>query len=160
MALFHSQRKLSNMKLTRQFHFRHMGLWIVLNICFLVMFNVAFHFFIEERWSRMDLSDPGLAKDLSFAREALLMAQVIETILFCVAIVLLGKLTSHRIAGPLIRLKMAFNEIRDGNLAYRLKFRKTDHLGEWEDAFNDMMDSLRSRVAEQAKDPSESHPPG
>lgn len=160
MALFHSQRKLSSMKLTRQFHARHMGLWIVLSICFIIMFNVAFHFFIEERWARLDLSDPGLAVDMAFAREALLMAQVIEALLFCAAIILLAKLTSHRIAGPLIRFKMAFNEVRDGNMAYRLKFRKTDHLGEWEDAFNGMMDSLRSRVAGPAKDQPDPHPPG
>ena len=148
MARFHSQRKLSNVKLTRQFHYRHMGLWIVLTICLVLMFNLTFNLFVEERWSQLAGTDAG---DVYAAvRHSLWLTQGIEMLLFCMAIVILAKLTSHRIAGPLIRFKMAFNEVRSGNLSYRLKFRKTDRLTEWEDAFNAMMDAINAQVATAA----------
>ena len=47
-------------------------------------------------------------------------------------------MTGHRIAGPYIRLNAAFDELRNGNLDYRVKFRDYDHLEEVEEAFNVM----------------------
>ena len=63
-----------------------------------------------------------------------------------VGVVALAKFTSHRIAGPFIRLRRAFNEVRDGDLDHLLKFRKYDRLTMLEDSFNGMMESLRERI--------------
>ena len=51
MAFPKSQRKFSNLKLTRTFHYQHMGLWILLTIGLIVAFNIAFHLFVEERFA-------------------------------------------------------------------------------------------------------------
>ena len=147
MAFPKSQRKFSNLKLTRTFHYRHMGLWILLTIGLIVAFNIAFHLFVEERFARLGLAEAGMEEDFGYLRRALMLAQVIETVLFCTAIVILAKLTSHRIAGAFIRFQMAFDDVRNGNMDHKLRFRKTDRLQKCEEAFNAMMEALRARVA-------------
>ena len=57
--------------------------------------------------------------------------------------------STHRLAGPLIALRRACDEVRTGNLDRPLRFRHSDpHLGELETAFNDMVAALRKRLAE------------
>jgi hypothetical protein len=48
--------------------------------------------------------------------------------------------TTNRVAGPMICLRRAFEEVKGGNLDYRIRFRRDDkHLLEVETAFNEMM---------------------
>lgn len=55
--------------------------------------------------------------------------------------------TSHRIAGPLFRFRMVFQEIQDGNLVPFASIRERDLLGNEADALNDMLLSLRERIS-------------
>jgi len=128
-----------------------MGLWIVLAICLVIVFNLCFHLFIQERWSRLTESDMAFDENYGFIRQSLLIAQGIEIVLFCVAIVALAVVTSHRIAGPYIRLKSAFTDVRDGNMGHFLKFRSYDHLEKLETSFNEMMETVRARTGTQDK---------
>ena len=146
MSVFHSQRKLSNISVTREFHFQHMGLWIVLTMCFVVLLNVLLYLLLQERWARLSAPEGVGGAGFETIRGALLTAQAIQIILMGVGVVALAKFTSHRIAGPFIRLRRAFNEVRDGDLDHLLKFRKYDRLTMLEDSFNGMMESLRERI--------------
>lgn len=55
--------------------------------------------------------------------------------------------TTNRVAGPTVRLRRAFEEVKDGDLDHRLVFRRDDkHLRALETAFNDMMVTVRERA--------------
>jgi methyl-accepting chemotaxis protein len=49
---------------------------------------------------------------------------------------------SHRIAGPLYKLRKFMIEASSGNLTQRLRFRQADHFQELADTYNEMMDRV------------------
>lgn len=52
---------------------------------------------------------------------------------------------SHRIAGPLYKLRKALADVARGNLDQKIVFRKNDHFMELQDQFNDMVQHLSVR---------------
>ena len=56
-------------------------------------------------------------------------------------------LVSHRIAGPLYRFRSIFKAISEGDLSIRANLRKTDYLGKESDSLNEMIVSLRTKLA-------------
>ena len=45
------------MKLTRKYHFRYMGLWIMITVCLLLILNIVLYLYIHERWkSTLEMS--------------------------------------------------------------------------------------------------------
>lgn len=52
---------------------------------------------------------------------------------------------SHRIAGPLYKLRRSMEEVAKGNFDLRINFRKNDHFIEMQDTFNDMIQHLSIR---------------
>lgn len=58
----------------------------------------------------------------------------------------------HRFVGPLYRFTLAFKEVRDGNLDFRVKLRKKDHLHEEAAIFNEMINVMSEKLGNiQAK---------
>lgn len=53
---------------------------------------------------------------------------------------------SHRIAGPLYRLKKYFQELSKGDLSFEMRVRKGDELGDVVDEFNAMVRGLKTAV--------------
>jgi methyl-accepting chemotaxis protein len=111
-----------------------------------VVLNVVVYLYLEERWGGAYSLDQAFHEVYVSARRAFLGAMFLEFILFAAAIVGLAKFTVHRIAGPYIRLKQAFEEVRSGNLQVRLKFRSYDRLEDVAEAFNQMIASVRKRI--------------
>ncbi|RJO66075.1 MAG: HAMP domain-containing protein [Myxococcales bacterium] len=60
----------------------------------------------------------------------------------------LGIRVSHRIAGPMFRFEKSFNDITAGNTALRVYLREKDEMKPVAVAFNQMMDSLVSRLGD------------
>jgi methyl-accepting chemotaxis protein len=56
-------------------------------------------------------------------------------------------LVSHRIAGPLYRFRSIFGAVGTGDLSVRANLRKGDYLGKESDSLNEMIASLRARIA-------------
>ena len=55
--------------------------------------------------------------------------------------------TTTRVAGPLVQLRRAFEDVKRGDMDRRLRFRRVDkHLQELEMAFNEMMVALLERA--------------
>ena len=133
-----ARRKLSNMRLTRRFHFIHMGMWIVITIALVVIVNGLLYALLAQQLRQALEFEPGLSP--LYVRITLLL--VVETALLCVGILFMGKATSHRIAGPFIALEATCRNIQQGRHELRQKFREYDHLESLEQAFNDMLDSL------------------
>ncbi|MDA1092356.1 MAG: methyl-accepting chemotaxis protein [Acidobacteria bacterium] len=53
---------------------------------------------------------------------------------------------SHRIAGPLVRLRRALGAVGDGDLGVRVALRRKDYLGREQDVVNEMIDKLRASI--------------
>lgn len=54
---------------------------------------------------------------------------------------------SHRIAGPLYKMKKFFREVAGGNLREELRFRKSDHFKDLAEDYNGMIQGIRRIVA-------------
>src|SRR3954471_15265954 len=63
-------------------------------------------------------------------REALLWILIIMQITFVGVVFLISIFMSHRIAGPLHKLKKFFREASEGNIGQVLAFRKSDYFQE------------------------------
>lgn len=88
---------------------------------------------------------PGLAAVLRRSYVAsLAVAMVFAAILVGIAM-LFGLMWSHRVYGPLIPLTRHIQELKSGNFASRVHLRRSDELGELQNALNDLAESLEAR---------------
>jgi len=141
-----SQRRLANIGMTSKHHFRYLGLWILLVSALVVVLNIVLYLYAEERWGGIYSLDNVFHSFYASNREAFLTALSVETAMLVGAVILLAKVTVHRVAGVFIRLQNAFDTVRDGNMDVALKFRSYDRLDELQDSFNQMMAALRDRA--------------
>jgi len=139
------KRSLKNVRLTRRFHFRFFGLWIVLTSCLVVALNLLLYQLLKTAWQTPNAGSPSYG-EFSFIQQGWIILMMIVTIIFVTAIAALAMVTAHRIAGPFIKLNRTFQEIRDGDRTVRLKFRSEDRLDDLADLFNEMMQALCSDV--------------
>lgn len=65
---------------------------------------------------------------------------------------------SHKIAGPLYKLRKAIAEARAGNLDLRIQFRQKDYFQELAPEFNTLMDSIQDRIAQKEQGISDALP--
>ncbi|MCK4941329.1 HAMP domain-containing protein, partial [candidate division WOR-3 bacterium] len=58
---------------------------------------------------------------------------------------------SHRIAGPLYRLKMFMEKVENGDYSVKLNFRSNDAIHDVADSFNRMVQGIRQNFEKHAK---------
>lgn len=63
-------------------------------------------------------------------------------------IFLMSLFISHRIAGPIYKLRQYMSGAKDGNLVADLKFRKDDHFQALAREYNDMISGIRTRLSD------------
>lgn len=75
------------------------------------------------------------------------LVQTVGIVSICVgaAMILLTLYISHRIAGPLFRLKKAMRLVAQGDYTVRLTFRKDDSFYDVAEEFNDMVSNIRNK---------------
>ena len=66
-------------------------------------------------------------------------------LLMVVLIGLLGIYFTHKVAGPIYKMKMLLRQVGDGKLVFHGSLRKGDELKDFFDAFATMVDKLRDR---------------
>ncbi len=76
--------------------------------------------------------------------QMLLLLGVLQLLVLSITFIL-SLFLSHRIAGPLYKLRKSMDELGKGNLDLRITFRKNDHFVELQDTFNDMVQNLSIR---------------
>jgi len=131
----------SGVRLTLPYVLRFSGLWLLVTMLAVLVFALTSYLSLADR-----LSDE--------ARHRLFLVLAVQTFFVFLAVFALAVFTTHRLAGPLIGIRRALEDVRDGQLDRILRFRRTDpHLGELEDAFNEMMVSLRQQLAHPAEKP-------
>jgi len=95
-------------------------------------------------------SNPATAEVLSVEKIRMIQNQVllllgVLQILFLLITFMLSIFLSHRIAGPLYKLRNSMEDVAKGNFDSRMQFRKNDHFMELQDTFNDMIQHLSIR---------------
>src|ERR1700679_3323083 len=99
------------------------------------------------------------AKALSAKQARLIHGQrlMIESLvgglaLMVVLIGLLGIYFTHKVAGPIFKMKRLFKQVGDGNLRIESRLRKGDELQDFFDAFTGMVAGLRDMEKKQLDD--------
>lgn len=69
----------------------------------------------------------------------------IELLVIAPVVVWIGLRLTHRVAGPLIRITKALQELSAGDYSVRVKLRQGDSLTEVADAINALAEALQSR---------------
>jgi len=116
---------------------RFTGLWLVVCVLTLLVFALTSYL--------------GLANSLGEAgRSRLLLVLTLQTVCVVLGMVALAIFTTHRLAGPLIALLRAFQDVKAGDFDRQLRFRQTDsHVADLERAFNEMMAAVRQRLDDE-----------
>jgi len=124
----------SGVRLTLPYVLRFSGLWLVVTTIAVLVFALTSYLSLADR-----LTEAG--------RQRLLLVLGLQTLFVILAVAALAVFTTHRLAGPMIALRRAFEDVRDGKLDRTLRFRRSDpHLGEVENAFNEMMVAVQKQV--------------
>ena len=124
----------SGVRLTLPYVFRISGMWLLVSALILLVFSVTCYTALFVR-----VPEP--------ARGPLVLVLVVQTVFVLLALVALAIFSTHRIAGPLIALRRACDEVKAGKFDRPLRFRRSDpHLGELADSFNAMAAAIRERT--------------
>lgn len=81
-----------------------------------------------------------------FQPEAMVIIGIFELVIV-IWMLQLGRITIHRIAGPMVSLKRGLDAIGTGDLTVTIRFRKRDFNQEVADVFCDNIEKLRQQVA-------------
>ena len=95
------------------------------------------------RYASTDPTGPALSQ-LQETRADVFRLLVLLQLLFVGITFLISMFMSHRIAGPLYKLKKFFADAQDGNLNQELHFRKNDHFQDLAADYNRMITGIRS----------------
>jgi nitrogen fixation/metabolism regulation signal transduction histidine kinase len=124
----------TGIRFTLPYVLRFSGMWILLTVVVVIVFAVTSYLVMFDRLSEG-------------ARGDLILVLAIQTTLAVLAVVLLAVFSTHRLAGPLIGIRRAMEDVKAGDLNRQLRFRSSDpHLEEIETAFNEMMATIRART--------------
>ncbi|MES1240791.1 MAG: methyl-accepting chemotaxis protein [Acidobacteriota bacterium] len=124
----------SGVRFTLPYILRFSGMWILVTSLVAVVFGVTSYLVMFDQ-----LGDE--------ARRHLMVVLTIQTVLVVAAVILLAVFSTHRLAGPMIAIRRAMEDVKEGKLDRELRFRRTDpHLEEISTAFNEMMAALRERT--------------
>ncbi len=120
---------------TLPFFIRFAGLWLVVSIAAVLVAGVSSYLLFAQR--------------LESGGDDLRNAIILQTVLSVLAVIALAVFTTHRLAGPWVAVRRALLAVRDGDLEARLRFRVSDpRLQEVQNAFDEMVSSVRQRLGE------------
>jgi methyl-accepting chemotaxis protein len=91
---------------------------------------------------RVAIDGPGLAQ-LEAMRGQVLRQLIISHVGAILVVFVISIFVSHRIAGPLYKLKKYFEELGKGNFDHTLRFRKTDYFQSLAEDYNRLVGQLR-----------------
>ena len=138
--------KRSNIILNKGFQFRfsfYVCSWLMtLSLVYPLIIANVFDFLIAAL--AHDPLGPQVAGLLD-ARNSLLWLLVMMQFILTGLIFVISLFMSHKIVGPLFKLKQFFREVTAGNISQTLSFRKKDYFQDLVAEYNTMMESIRGR---------------
>jgi len=130
--------------------FQYKYIFIILSIMLITIFTVSFTTFyiiwsnIIKEYFFIPEASKKLADIFVKTSELLLIPLIILTIIFSIV----GVFYSHKIAGPLFRVKRICDGLARGNLNQIVKFRKGDEFHDVADALNKVINGLKTLIIE------------
>ena len=122
---------------------RYMG---ILTACMLTVAMSVGWIIYHTSWKQI-INTPDLSIDKLYIIFENVNNQLLWWILgFILIIAVISIFVSHKIAGPVYRLEESTKLIASGDLTHRVHLRQGDELGDLQDAFNDMSESLSKMV--------------
>ena len=104
--------------------------------------------FLAARASELELQ----AQTVALQQNALLIGLVAGLGLLVICVGLAGIVFTHKVAGPIFKMKRLLRQVGEGKLVVREKLRKGDELQHFFEAFENMVNDLRGRqMAEISK---------
>jgi len=103
---------------------------------------------LEEQQRRLQTAASALeqrSRDIARQQTRMLLGLVFGLSLLVIAIGAAGIVVTHRVAGPIYKMKKLLGYVGDGHLHLNQKLRKGDELQHFFDSFEKMVDSLRRR---------------
>lgn len=147
MASTPSTRRFASVRLTRPFIFRYSGLWVMLSVLMILVVAVTSYLLHVKHWDSLVSLAPELAAHRPDAHARFLLILLVQSGLLLGAVLLLAMMTTHRLAGPIVGLRLACEDVAKGQLGRRVGFRSAnDELDELASAFNRMMDTIEARL--------------
>ena len=123
--------------------FRYMGILIA---CMLTVAMSVGWIIYHTSWKQI-INTPDLSIDKLYLIFENVNNQLLWWVLgFVVLIAVISIFVSHKIAGPVYRLEESTKLIASGDLTHRVHLRQGDELGDLQDAFNEMTESLSKMV--------------
>ena len=122
---------------------RYMGILIA---CMLTVSISVGWIIYHTSWNQI-INTPDLSLDKLYLIFETVNSQLVWWILaFVFIIALISIFVSHKIAGPVYRLEESTKLIASGDLTHKVHLRHGDELGDLQDAFNEMSESLSKMV--------------
>jgi methyl-accepting chemotaxis protein len=123
--------------------------WLVA-LCFIYPFIVKNLFDYFYRLTAHDPLGPDL-QNLMQVRTEVITLLILTEVAFLLMTFLMVVFISHRIAGPLYKLRKTFAEFGAGEFKHQLKFREKDYFQIVAEDFNTMAGQLRERTRHEAE---------
>jgi methyl-accepting chemotaxis protein len=114
---------------------------------FVIVIFMAIFLFVPEI---INLQDESLSMEIRTAAADKILTM--HARVWPVAIALICGIGIHsflsflRFVGPLYRFRISFNQMKDGDLSFRVRLRKKDHLKDEQDAINEMLEVLAEKL--------------
>lgn len=114
------------------------------------VFNMAFPFFIMSVFDfagnhNLIVNNPIAQNALNDARNEFIILMIILEVCFIMMTFVLSLYHSHKIAGPIYKLQISMQALKQGVLDRHIKFRAKDNFPELAEEFNQMSDAVFAR---------------
>lgn len=124
----------------------------ILKFCMLValgsLLTIGILYFIGMRSTTVAIVNSRVVvkSTADFLLPVLIQTVLVVMVLVSIAAIIVTLFVSHKIAGPLYRLKKAMHSLGEGNFSIEIKLRKLDQLKDIAEAFNAMARKLKERL--------------
>jgi len=135
----------------RKFQYKYV--FVLLSLLLISVFMVAFTTFYVI-WNQVIdefFFVPEAAKKLSHIFVSTTWMVAAASVILGVLSAMAGIFLSHKIAGPIYRVKKVAEQLKTGDLSAVVRFRKGDDLQELADTLNDMIAGIKGMVSEDRK---------
>ena len=143
-----SQRKFKNFIINPKFQFHYIFWTSTAGLLLIALNDYVFYHFTKENYMLLVELSPMTdeAKQQLFAElNKIIFLLGGFSILFLIIVLLVGVIFSHRVAGPLYKMKLTFNRIKNGERDLRVFFRPKDDFKDVAQSCNEMLDSLQEK---------------
>lgn len=136
--------------INKGYQFRMLGTLLVLVLIATLVITLVNHYFMlssivdyASEYGRTPAGDELLTASFRPLVIIIPLVFVVLAIVIC--------LVSHRIAGPLFRLKVFMEKVEKGDYTVHLRFRDRDAIHDVADAFNRMVEGIRNNFEGKSK---------